>query len=232
MSENQILSWPDISRPSTLIYNFPICDKLEHISTFSDKVFCPLEIETTTFSSFFIFLFISADPELVGGDTLTCGVCRKEFALADIVKFIQHKVLTCNKENYRCATENGGDGTTSSESDVDATNVGTGANSTPISRTTTPQHQPRRHSISTVTPGKASPSSDNNNLSTDVKCEDLSASELHRKKKVELVDAESNTVSTGKHFSIKIVLFQIIVGMKLMKQTFHLFVSNYTSWIS
>ena len=37
---------------------------------------------------------------MVGGDTLTCGVCRKEFALADIVKFIQHKVLTCNKENY------------------------------------------------------------------------------------------------------------------------------------
>ena len=67
----------------------------------------------------------------MGGDTLTCGVCRKEFALADIVKFIQHKVLTCNKENYRCSTENGGDGTTSGESDVDVT-PGTGANSTPI----------------------------------------------------------------------------------------------------
>ncbi|QQP55050.1 Putative LOC100743078, partial [Caligus rogercresseyi] len=39
------------------------------------------------------------DPECVGGDTLTCGVCQKDFALADIVKFIQHKVLTCNKEN-------------------------------------------------------------------------------------------------------------------------------------
>ena len=88
---------------------------------------------------------ISADPELVGGDTLTCGVCRKEFALADIVKFIQHKVLTCNKENYRCATENGGDSATSGESDVDASTIaaGTGANSTPISRTTTPQQQPR-----------------------------------------------------------------------------------------
>lgn len=47
-----------------------------------------------------MFSFFTADPELVGGDTLTCGVCRKEFALADIVKFIQHKVLTCNKENY------------------------------------------------------------------------------------------------------------------------------------
>ena len=150
------------------------------------------------FSSF----LISADPELVGGDTLTCGVCRKEFALADIVKFIQHKVLTCNKENYRCATENGGDSTASGESDVDATTgPGTGANSTPISRTTTPQQQPRRHSISTVTPGKSSPTPDNNN---DVKFEELTtssttAADSSRKKKVELVDAESNTIVSGKH---------------------------------
>jgi len=34
-------------------------------------------------------------------DSLTCGVCRKEFPLAEIVRFIQHKVLSCNKENYR-----------------------------------------------------------------------------------------------------------------------------------
>lgn len=33
-------------------------------------------------------------------DMLTCGSCQKTFALADIVKFIQHKVLQCNKENY------------------------------------------------------------------------------------------------------------------------------------
>ena len=56
---------------------------------------------------------------MIGGDTLTCGVCQKDFALADIVKFIQHKVLTCNKENHPCknkdtseaaaaTTENGG----------------------------------------------------------------------------------------------------------------------------
>ncbi|XP_076318308.1 BCL11 transcription factor A-like isoform X1 [Tachypleus tridentatus] len=32
-------------------------------------------------------------------DTLTCGVCHKEFALSDILEFIQHKVRTCNKEN-------------------------------------------------------------------------------------------------------------------------------------
>lgn len=32
-------------------------------------------------------------------DTLTCGVCQKDFPLADIVRFIQHKVQSCNKEN-------------------------------------------------------------------------------------------------------------------------------------
>nr|CAI5839804.1 unnamed protein product [Callosobruchus analis] len=33
-------------------------------------------------------------------DILTCGVCQKHFALADIVRFIQHKVGSCNKENF------------------------------------------------------------------------------------------------------------------------------------
>jgi len=46
----------------------------------------------------------------VGGDTLTCGVCGKEFALTDIVKFIQHKVLNCNKENCKDAIKSSGGG--------------------------------------------------------------------------------------------------------------------------
>uniref|UniRef100_A0A336LNI0 CSON005640 protein n=1 Tax=Culicoides sonorensis TaxID=179676 RepID=A0A336LNI0_CULSO len=33
-------------------------------------------------------------------DILICGSCQTKFTLADIVKFIQHKVLHCNKENY------------------------------------------------------------------------------------------------------------------------------------
>lgn len=35
-------------------------------------------------------------------DILTCGVCQKPFALADIVRFIQHKIQACNadKENH------------------------------------------------------------------------------------------------------------------------------------
>ncbi|XP_044728209.1 B-cell lymphoma/leukemia 11A [Chrysoperla carnea] len=40
----------------------------------------------------------NGDPNLQ--DILTCGVCQKPFALSDIVRFIQHKVVSCNKENY------------------------------------------------------------------------------------------------------------------------------------
>ena len=32
-------------------------------------------------------------------DFLTCGDCQREFLLSDILKFIQHKVNRCNKEN-------------------------------------------------------------------------------------------------------------------------------------
>ncbi|XP_022242404.1 B-cell lymphoma/leukemia 11A-like [Limulus polyphemus] len=48
----------------------------------------------------------TADPVILQ-DVLTCGVCQEDFALSDIVKFIQHKVHNCNKEN--CAYYNGGD---------------------------------------------------------------------------------------------------------------------------
>ncbi|RWS31923.1 hypothetical protein B4U80_05471 [Leptotrombidium deliense] len=34
-------------------------------------------------------------------DMLTCGNCHLEFALSDIVKFINHKVISCSKGNCR-----------------------------------------------------------------------------------------------------------------------------------
>ncbi|GBP43454.1 hypothetical protein EVAR_16028_1 [Eumeta japonica] len=40
----------------------------------------------------------AAEGEAGGGDTLTCGACRRAFALADIVRFIQHKVSACDKD--------------------------------------------------------------------------------------------------------------------------------------
>lgn len=48
----------------------------------------------------------SAETDAAAQDMLTCGTCQKVFALADIVKFVQHKVLHCNKENYgQCSNQ-------------------------------------------------------------------------------------------------------------------------------
>ncbi|KAH6926042.1 hypothetical protein HPB50_013087 [Hyalomma asiaticum] len=73
-----------------------------------------------TFLAVFVFiilpLFVTVEPEhlLQQQDFLTCGVCQKEFALSDIVRFIQHKVHSCNKEN--CLLFDGSPG----EDDFDA----------------------------------------------------------------------------------------------------------------
>ncbi|GLV31229.1 uncharacterized protein CBL_10961 [Carabus blaptoides fortunei] len=40
------------------------------------------------------------DGETGHQDILTCGSCQKPFALSDIVRFIQHKIVSCNKENF------------------------------------------------------------------------------------------------------------------------------------
>lgn len=57
-----------------------------------------------------LFLSRQAEPEEMAPDSLTCGVCRKEFPLGEIVRFIQHKVLSCNKENYRVMCSRSGRG--------------------------------------------------------------------------------------------------------------------------
>ena len=39
-----------------------------------------------------------SDPSLVGGDTLTCGECKRDFKLQELTLFIQHKALnSCKK---------------------------------------------------------------------------------------------------------------------------------------
>ena len=172
------------------------------------------------------FFLISADPESVGGDTLTCGVCKKEFALADIVKFIQHKVLTCNKENYsncntegkKTSAENGSDSTievseTTTTTNLTTTTLSSNPASAPTAASVTLTG--RRHSISTTTPvtevkslvtaaaavasgGQATAAShtgvENNNLPGQLVKTELES----RRNKVECVDAESNTVNSGK----------------------------------
>lgn len=58
-----------------------------------------------------LLFFLTADSETSDAadsyyDVLMCGSCQKTFALGEIVKFIQHKVLQCNKENYgQCYTQ-------------------------------------------------------------------------------------------------------------------------------
>ena len=165
--------------------------------------------------------FISADPESVGGDTLTCGVCKKEFALADIVKFIQHKVLTCNKENYsncntegkKTSAENGSDSVEVSETTTTTTLTTTTLSTNPAASTAASATLTgRRHSISTTTPvtevkslvtaaaaaagGSTTGQTgvDNNNLPSQLVKTELES----RRNKVECVDAESNTVNSGK----------------------------------
>ena len=155
--------------------------------------------------------FLSADPDSVGGDTLTCGVCKKEFALADIVKFIQHKVLTCNKENFnkdpdckKASAENGDvtEVTSANQESANTTTTTTTMTSSEVSQSTT-STLTRRHSISTPTlPEVKALVGENNNSplvasAASVKTE-LDSAFLSRKRKVECVDAESNTISTGK----------------------------------
>ena len=164
------------------------------------------------------FFYFSADPDSVGGDTLTCGVCKKEFALADIVKFIQHKVLTCNKENYskgntdskKTSAENGDSAEVSETTTTTALTTTTLSSSPTASAATAASTLTRRHSISTTTPvnevkslvtaaararAAATDGVDNNNISS---LSELVKTELESRRKVDCVDAESNTVNSGK----------------------------------
>ena len=139
---------------------------------------------------------------MVGGDTLTCGVCRKEFALADIVKFIQHKVRTCNKENYtatekKSVQENGGQDVSAEPTSATTVNTTT-TTSTSLSSDLSPSSSStltRRHSISTTTvPEVKSLVGENNNETSLIKTE----KQVDLRKKKDVVDAESNTVVTGR----------------------------------
>jgi hypothetical protein len=149
---------------------------------------------------------------------LTCGVCRKDFALADIVKFIQHKVLTCNKENYsgcrannRTAENGGGGGTEIATGDSEAETT-SGTNSSPTTTTTTTASAAtsetsstltRRHSISTTTEVKSLQVSGDNNNGPDSSLVKTELDPSSRKRKVECVDASANTVNSGRPNSQK-----------------------------
>lgn len=59
-------------------------------------------------------LQLSQEPLYHDQDLLTCGECRCEFALADILKFIRHKVKECRS---RCAEATFGNGDEARDSD-------------------------------------------------------------------------------------------------------------------
>ena len=72
-------------------------------------IICKYGAEFVLTQLFFFFLLTDSDSteaETTVQDILTCGSCQKQFALSDIVKFIQHKVVQCNKENFgQCSTQ-------------------------------------------------------------------------------------------------------------------------------
>ncbi|KAL1138580.1 hypothetical protein AAG570_008643 [Ranatra chinensis] len=140
-------------------------------------------------------------------DVLTCGVCQKPFALADIVKFIQHKVLACNKENYLGCHEGGrnnnnnidsgdsddGLGVVSSRRPSISAPIKSGSQRlacTPLSRCSTPK------SRSAPAPEATSP--------TPIKHEEASSHSSSspeegpcKKLRIDMADAQSNTTNSG-----------------------------------
>lgn len=57
--------------------------------------------------------------EFYDQDLLTCGVCRRVFALSDILKFIRHKVKTCSAKKPGCSDRmNDGDEEEEEEEEV------------------------------------------------------------------------------------------------------------------
>ena len=46
-----------------------------------------------------MFVFLCVFPVVAAQDIITCGDCQQEFALSDILHYVQHKVNRCNKEN-------------------------------------------------------------------------------------------------------------------------------------
>ena len=142
--------------------------------------------------------------------------------MADIVKFIQHKVLTCNKENYcgdKKKAENGTEVAVTADNEEAAslqptsepTASSTSASSeqpTSILAAATTTTLTRRHSISTTTEVKSSLLDNNNTTTTgtEVKAELDPVSLLRRvqRSKAEYVDAESNTFNSGKKMGPKL----------------------------
>lgn len=140
--------------------------------------------------------FVSADVDMQQDtDVLTCGACQKAFALCDIVKFIQHKVLACNKENYGCnegIANNGESGDSDGEVGVMTRRPSISA---PMKRSEEPRcSTPKRRAA----PGSASPTP----IKAELDSTPPSSSPEEgpcKKLRTDVVDAQSNTTNSGRH---------------------------------
>ena len=141
-------------------------------------------------------------------DYLTCGDCQREFLLSDIVKFIQHKVNRCNKENVDPFEDNEFDNESEENEAVSGViNARRTSISAPIARRGTPELREKlspRPSRSVSIGGDDAPSGDEeNNEEKEGSNKHKSSHALQnggtsgRPSRPSCVDAESNTTNSG-----------------------------------
>lgn len=144
-------------------------------------------------------------------DSLTCGVCRKEFPLGEIVRFIQHKVLSCNKENYRLVAARagrGGDGDANHALQVEG---GGGSSSSSAAGGAVATRRPSisapinsRRLTPTLAVSSSTSATGESGADDDLSAEGASAgptkAEGESAKTPSMVDAESNTVNSGEFY--------------------------------
>ena len=117
-------------------------------------------------------------------DYLTCGECNHLFPLNDIVKFIQHKINRCNKENVDPFEE---------EYEGDEDDDESVASNSVISNRRTSISAPIAHARKANTPDKLSPRPPVSLSSND----DLETKSDHSTAKPQCQDASANTVTSG-----------------------------------
>ncbi|KAI5699724.1 hypothetical protein M8J75_007604 [Diaphorina citri] len=151
---------------------------------------------------------VKTDAEISSGhqqDVLTCGFCQKNFLLSDIVKFIQHKVLACNKENYNyhCDphdSDDGGTGSPGSSLPLGVVNIRRPSISAPIKKginsgrivcSPSPDDEPRCSTPKRLSEENAKDiTEDSSRIKEEMECGTFEQDEEEQKKGV---DAESNT---------------------------------------
>ena len=148
------------------------------------------------------FSFPTVEPD---HDLLTCVDCHKEFPLSDIVKFIEHKVSRCNKENiqpFNSEDDHRRDNNNKEADDDDDSEAMSVISSrrtsisAPIARRGTPElrekSSPRPLTLSSM-------SCDGNEMSSSTTLDDQSETDgVQAKTQTRCVDVGSNTTHTGR----------------------------------